>query len=181
MRSMQWQSYLRDLAKLIGLARLTPCSSNIVSPHRTIEIRLSDIARAGFRFFSDGAATRAWPALATKTVAAATLDSSGPSASPMTGGLSTTMRSEISMPTDRNECMRAPPSRSAALGGSGPEATKARLRKPASWMTSGGDKAPASKLLRPVVPSEICDRGSTSSASKNLTALPLILVDFGQF
>ena len=53
-----------------------------------------------------------------------------------------TMRSKTSEPIESNERTRALPKRSAALGGSGPDAMKARFGISVFCMTSGGEHAP---------------------------------------
>ena len=53
-----------------------------------------------------------------------------------------TMRSKTSKPLDSNETRRALPSKSAALGGSGPDAMKAKLGISVLCRASGGVHAP---------------------------------------
>ena len=89
---------------------------------------------------------RAWPAPTTKIVAAAAFDRSCASARCITGGPSITMRSKTSEPTDNKEWRRAPPNRSAALGGNGPDAMKARFGK-LGFLHALGRRARAGKAV----------------------------------
>ena len=52
------------------------------------------------------------------------------------------IRSNTSSPTVNRENRRELPSRSAALGGSGPDAMKAKFLMGVAWKVSGGAQAP---------------------------------------
>ncbi len=68
----------------------------------------------------------------------------------MTGGLSTTIKSNTSEPTESNDNSRELPSRSAALGGSGPEAMNARLGISVFCSSSGGSAGASQIVAKPI-------------------------------